>query len=446
MKTIWNESVVIPARNHLPGNLTVDTAVIGGGLAGILTAYYLSQAGKQTVVLEADRIGSGQTSGTTAKITSQHGLIYERLQNTIGKKEARLYASANQKAILEYERLIRARSIFCDFKKCSACLYSVSDSACLQRESKAAMEAGILSQFSKETELPFSVKGAIHFPNQAQFHPLKFLEAVSSLLTIYEKTPVRTVKQDKHQQIISTPYGNVFAKDVVFACHYPFPLIPGYYFLKMYQKRSYVLALSNAQTLKDMYLGIDKNGLSFRSAKDLLLVGGYGHRTGKSVQNPYQALRRTSHFLYPSSKIQGHWSAQDCITLDHIPYIGRFSSQSPHWYVATGFQKWGMTSSMISAHLLTDLICGHSSVYESLFSPMRHHVRASAMEFLTHAMESGKGLLSGIGPQNLRCPHLGCKLVWNPSENTWECPCHGSRFDCQGHLKNGPAQKNLFSS
>lgn len=444
MKTIWTQSTTIPSRNRLPGSLAADVAVIGAGLAGVLTAYYLSQAGKQVVVLEAHRIGSGQTEGTTAKITSQHGLIYQKLQTYMGNRFARLYASANQKAILEYQRLINACSIFCDFEKCSACLYSLKDPHSLQKESRAAMESGIHSQFSTDTELPFPIKGAVYFSNQAQFHPLKFLDSISSLLTIYEKTPVLSVKQEKKHQILSTPYGNVSARDVVFACHYPFPLIPGYFFLKMYQQSSYVLALSPAARLQNMYLGIDKEGLSFRSAGNTLLLGGFGHRTGKPSPHPYKSLSHTAGRLYPDSKIIGHWSAQDCITLDHLPYIGRFSSKAPHWYVATGFQKWGMTSSMVAAHLLTNSICGHSSVYDPLFTPTRFHLRASAAEFMIHSIESGKGLLSGMANKDRRCPHMGCKLAWNPEEHTWECPCHGSRFDSQGILKDGPAQKNLF--
>ncbi|MCI9359465.1 MAG: FAD-dependent oxidoreductase [Hungatella sp.] len=444
MKTIWTQSTSIPSRNRLPGSLSTDVAVIGAGLAGVLTAYYLSQAGKQVVVLEADRIGSGQTEGTTAKITSQHGLIYQKIQTYMGNGSARLYASANQKAILEYQRLINARSIFCDFEKCSACLYSLKSPHSLQKESRAAMESGIHSQFSTDTELPFPVKGAVYFSNQAQFHPLKFLDSISSLLTIYEKTPVLSVKQKKKHQVLSTPYGNVSARDVVFACHYPFPLIPGYFFLKMYQQRSYVLALSHAARLQNMYLGIDKEGLSFRFTGNALLLGGFGHRTGKPSPHPYKSLAYTAGRLYPGSEIIGRWSAQDCITLDHLPYIGRFSSKTPHWYVATGFQKWGMTSSMVAAHLLTNSICGHSSVYDPLFTPSRFRLRASAAEFIVHSTESGKGLLSGIGNKDRRCPHMGCKLTWNPEEHTWECPCHGSRFDSQGILKDGPGQKNLF--
>lgn len=445
-KTIWTQSTSIPSRNHLPGSLSADVAIIGAGLAGVLTAYYLSQAGKQVIVLEADRIGSGQTEGTTAKITSQHGLIYQKIQKYMGIRHARLYASANQKAILEYQRLITARSIFCDFKKCSACLYSLKDAHILRQESKAAMESGIHSQFSVDTELPFPVKGAIYYSNQAQFHPLKFLESVSSLLTIYEKTPVLTVKQAKNHQVLSTPHGDVSARDVVFACHYPFPLIPGFFFLKMYQQRSYILALSHAARLEHMYLGIEKEGLSFRSVGDTLLLGGFGHRTGKPSPHPYKSLAHAAGRFYPHTRISGHWSAQDCITLDHLPLIGRFSPRTPHWYVATGFQKWGMTTSMVAAHLLTNSICGHSSIYEPLFTPARFHLRASAAELAAHSIESGKGLLLGLTAKDRRCPHMGCKLTWNPEERTWECPCHGSCFDAQGTLKTGPAQKNLFCS
>ena len=444
MNTIWTQSVSIPSRNHLPGDLSTDVAVIGAGLAGILTAFYLSQAGKQVVVLEADRIGSGQTQGTTAKITSQHGLIYQKLQTFMGKKAARIYASANQKAIMEFQRLIQARSIFCDFKKCSSCLYSIQNASLLQQESRAALESGIHSQFTTDTELPFSVKGAVYFSNQAQFHPLKFLESISSLLTVYEKTPVLKVDKTQTHQVLSTPYGKVSARDVVFACHYPFPLIPGFFFLKMYQQRSYVLALSHAAQYETMYLGVEKEGLSFRSVGNTLLLGGNSHRTGKPSPQPYQSLSLTASHFYPHSTVCGQWSAQDCISIDHLPYIGRFSLSRPHWFIATGFQKWGMTTSMTAAHLLTDLIFGHSSAFESLFSPSRLNLRASAVEFMVHSIESGKGLLSGIGKKDRRCPHMGCKLIWNPEEHTWECPCHGSRFDSQGALIDGPAQTSLF--
>ena len=449
MKTIWTDTVFIPKRNPLPGNLSTDVAVIGGGLAGILTAFYLTQAGKQVIVLEADRMGGGQTAGTTAKITSQHGLIYQRLTRTMGKSTAALYAAANEQAIREYARLINSRAIFCDFKTSSACLYSTFHDEPLQKEMTAAREAGIKAELSTDTELPFSVRQALYFPSQAQFHPRKFLAAISCLLTIYEHTPVLSVKKSGSQSILYTPHGKVTARDVVFACHYPFPLVPGFYFMKMYQERSYVLALKGAGQLDHMYLGIDSDELSFRSIDDTLLLGGQGHRSGKLMddgklrKNPYECLAHTARHLYPGAVTCGHWSAQDCMTLDHLPYIGRFSLRTPHWYVATGFRKWGMTSSMVAALLLTDLICGRSSSLEPVFSPARFTFRASASELMAHGLESSKGLLSGLFCKSPRCPHMGCKLTWNPADSAWECPCHGSRFDEQGHLQSGPAQSDI---
>ncbi len=449
MKTIWTETVYIPEQPHLPGNLTTDIAVIGGGLAGILTAFYLAQAGKDVIVLEANRIGQGQTGGTTAKITSQHGLIYQHLTKTMGNKTARLYAAANQQAIQEYRRLIHDRSIFCDFKTNAACLYTTSRKELLQKELTAAREAGISAQLEFNTELPFPVEGALYFPDQAQFHPRKFLAAVAYPLTIYEHTPVLSLKRSGSQSMLYTPHGKVIAKQVVFACHYPFPLIPGFYFAKMYQKRSYVLQLEYTGQLKHMYLGIDPDGLSFRQIDQQLLLGGCGHRSGKSganhgnAVNPYEKLSDTARRLYPEAIIRGHWSAQDCMTLDHVPYIGTFSSRTPNWYVATGFQKWGMTSSMVAALLLTDVICGRKTPFLPVFAPNRFTPRASASELAVHMLESAKGLSAGLFCRTPRCPHMGCKLEWNSTDEAWECPCHGSRFDELGHLESGPAQTDI---
>ncbi len=443
MNTLWNETYSIPRRKHLPGNLSSDIAVIGAGMAGILTAFYLAREGRQVIVAEAARITGGQTAGTTAKITSQHGLIYQRLVKNIGAGAARLYASANENALSEYQRLIRDRDISCEFERLPAYLYSCRSSLAIQDEAEAARLAKIPASLTGRTELPFSVKAAVRFPDQAQFHPLRFLGALVPSLVIYENTPVLSVTEDGSWQILSTPHGRIRAKEVVFACHYPFPLIPGFYFMKMYQKRSYVLSLTGAPKLKGMYLGIDPDGLSLRSAGDRLLLGGAGHRTGKLKGQPYQSLRRSASRFFPGSKTAGYWSAQDCVSLDGLPYIGRFSPRTPHWYIASGFGKWGMSTSMAAALLLTDLICGRTSPYEALFSPHRLHIRASAGEFAVHSAESARGLLLGASPSSMRCPHMGCKLNWNCAENTWECPCHGSRFDSQGHLLNGPAQTSL---
>ncbi len=436
MKSIWSKHVRIPERNPLPGNLDTEIAVIGTGMAGILTAFYLAREGKEVLVLEANTTGSGQTSGTTAKITSQHNLIYHRLLTDRGSRGMKLYAESNQKAVREYERIIKDRSISCHYQKRPAFLYTMEQPNAIHLEAISARQAGIPAAEVIETELPFAVKRALRFDSQASFHPLKFLGALSSCLTIFEHTPVLSVRD----RTIVTPHGNVTAEKIVFACHYPFPLIPGYYFARMYQERSYVLALSGAGTMEGMYLGIDPDGLSLRSAGQTLLLGGQSHRTGLPGPHPYRNLADTAGRLFPGSVPCCRWSAQDCITLDSLPYIGRFSRRNRRWYVATGFGKWGMTLSMVSAHVLTDLICRGESPYESLYSPLRFPRLSSIPRLAGHAAESAKGLVKGLAPDVMRCPHMGCKLSWNAAESTWECPCHGSRFDSAGKLMTGPSQ------
>lgn len=440
MNSIWSDAG-IARRNPLPGDTAAEVAVIGGGMAGILTAYYLQKKGKQVIVLEANRIGSGQTSGTTAKITSQHNMIYQKLIQNVGLDLARQYAAANQAAIREYKNLIQKNSIFCDFVELPSYLYSTTVSEPLRKEAEAAGKLGIRADFVTETELPFAVHGAVRFEGQAQFHPMEFLQAISMPLTIYENTTVMSVNGNK----VRTNHGTVTAGSVVFACHYPFVNIPGFYFARMYQKRSYVLALRHAPHLNGTYLGIEEEGLSFRQAEEYLLLGGRGHRTGKIPDtNPYKSLQAAAVHLFPGAKVAAHWSAQDCMSVDSIPYIGQFSASRPNWYVATGFNKWGMTSSMVSAMILSDLICGNGNPWKDVFSPQRLHLKAAAKDGIVHIGESVKGLTLGACKPPARCPHLGCKLLWNPAESTWECPCHGSRFNHSGKLLNGPAQTDAM--
>ena len=277
-ESIWNRTASLRPREPLSGDRKVDAAVIGGGLAGILTAHFLRAAGLETVVLEAARAGSGQTGRTTAKITAQHGLIYERLIDQLGREKAVLYAQANQWAVAEYRRMVRELGIDCDFTDCPAYLYATGDPWPIHREEEAARSLGIDAACVADTELPFPVAAALRFGNQARFHPLRFLDAVAEPLELYEQTRVRDVEGNR----VITDRGTVTAEHVVFACHYPFRNVPGYYFLRMHQERSYVLALENAAGLEGMYFGTDGDGLSFRHQGDLLLLGGVGHRTGEN--------------------------------------------------------------------------------------------------------------------------------------------------------------------
>lgn len=440
-KSIWEQEVIMPERSRLSGDIQADAAVIGGGMAGILTAHFLAEAGLKTVVLEANTVGGGQTGKTTAKLTSQHGQIYEPLLYRLGLERARQYACANEAAVAQYKKLIREKEIDCDFAECASCLYAQEDWESVAREYEAARQLEIPCDYCESTELPFPVEMALCFFHQGHFHPLKFLKAVAEPLTVYEHTKALEIEKNK----IRTTRGTVTAERILFCSHYPFLNIPGYYFLRMHQERSYVIALENAGKLQNMYYGIDGDGLSFRMQGETLLLGGGSHRTGFNREGgKYQRLREAAKSYWPESRETASWSAQDCMTLDGIPYIGAFSRTEPNWYVATGFQKWGMSGSMAAAMILSDLIVKGENPWAEVFSPQRFHPLLSAATLWQDTVQAAKGLtLRAFAVSAPRCPHLGCRLSWNPDEETWDCPCHGSRFDRQGALLEGPAQTDL---
>ncbi|MBQ9265317.1 MAG: FAD-dependent oxidoreductase [Clostridia bacterium] len=471
MESIWTRTCPIGQREPLPHDMKTEIAVIGAGMAGILIADQLQAAGHRVVVLEANRIASGQTRNTTAKITSQHGMMYGKLIDGMGQERARQYAVANEEAIHEYRRIIQDRKIDCDFEEQSAYVYG-DDLEGLQAEAGAAKKLGLPVQLVKAPSLPFPVAGAVRFNHQAQFHPLKFIRQLADPLTIFEHTSVRTVED----HAVATDHGRVQAERIIFACHYPFINVPGFYFARLHQERSYVLALEHAEPVGGMWIGSGKEVYSFRNYGDLLLLGGGGHRTGENTAGGrYDMLRQKAREWFAGSREIACWSAQDCMTPDGVPYIGPYAANKPQWYVATGFQKWGMTSSMAAAMILRDKIDGKSNPYAAVFDPGRlevesipgiaadggHAVKGLAKRFFqipdtdAEKIPAGHGgivLLDGekvgvykeadgaIHPVDIRCPHLGCQLEWNPDEKSWDCPCHGSRFDSQGHLISGPAQ------
>lgn len=456
MESIWKKEIEIADGKSLEGDMKVHTLIIGAGMAGVLTAYLLKQRGIDAVIVEAKTIGSGQTGNTTAKITSQHDLIYDKLIKKTGKKRAKAYAMANEEAIRIFEQIVRKEKIDCEFQKKSSYLYTVDEAKRveLQKEAEAAKKLGIKASYvegSYITEFPFEVKGAVCFENQAQFHPLKFIKHLAKKLTIYENTKVLSVKG--HTAV--TNRGTIYADNIIFACHYPITNVPGFYFLRQHQERSYVLAIECDKELDGMYYSIDENGLSFRSVGNALLLGGGAHRTGKCIchcsvvereKYGYTFLQKMKEQYYKNTREIARWAAQDCMPHDEIPFIGKYSVFRPYWYVATGFKKWGMTSSMVSAMLLVSQICGEYNAYEAAFSPQRLLFRAGIKNFLTDVVESIRGLSKGLfAEEKRRCKHMGCKLEWNNEEDSWDCPCHGSRYDKNGELLDNPAQIDINS-
>lgn len=431
MLSLWADRTQLKEFPSLEEDKKTDVLVIGGGITGLLCAWRLKQAGVDCILVEADRVCGWNTGNTTAKITAQHGLCYAGLLEEAGQEQAQLYLRANLEAVKLYRRL--CDRIDCHFEEKASYVYSLCDQAQIEREIRALERLGYRAGFADALKLPFSVVGAVRFDGQAQFDPLMFAHGISRELEIYEHTAIREIRDSA---AVTDRDVRITAEAFVVATHFPFMNKHGLYPLKMYQQRSYCLALENAAQVDGMYIDGAQNGLSFRNEGKLLLLGGGGHRTGEPGGG-WQRLRQFAGKFYPGARETCSWAAQDCMTLDGRPYIGRYAKGLPHVYTATGFGKWGMTTAMVSACLLADLIQGKENPYGAVFAPSRLMKLSALAQNGAHA---AAGLLSF---SKKRCPHLGCVLKWNAQEHSWDCSCHGSRFAQDGRLLDNPATGNL---
>lgn len=430
MNSLWYNDVTLPKFNSLNKDCKTEVLIIGGGITGILTAYFLQQKGIDYMLVEKDRICHGTTGNTTAKITYQHNLIYDNIIKNNSLEQAKAYLDANKKAFELYKKL--CEDIDCDYEIKNSYVFSLDDCKKIEDEITALEKIGYTAKFCSEIKLPFKIAGAICFSNQAQFHPLKFLSHISKKLNIYENTFVK-------EMVGNTAITNnhkIQADKVIVTTHFPFINKHGGYFIKLYQNRSYVIALENAQDVDGIYIDESQKGLSFRNYKNLLLLGGGAHRTGKN-NGSWSELRSFAEIKYPAAKEVFYWSAQDCMSLDTMPYIGHYSKSTTNLYTATGFNKWGMTGAMLAANILSDMVTDTENEYADAFSPSRSILHP---QLAVNAFESVTNLLT---ISKKRCPHLGCALKWNNAEHSWDCPCHGSRFAENGKVINNPANGDL---
>ena len=430
MLSIWSAYSEFKSFPTLDGDKKTDVLVIGGGIAGILCAYKLKQRGVNCIVLEADKICRGVTQNTTAKITSQHGFIYDKLIKIFGEEKALMYLESNEKAIDDFRRL--AENIPCDFENKDNVVYSTDNIRKVEKELKSLERIGYKADYLDKIPVPIKIAGAVKFRNQAQFNPLKLLSEISKDLEIYENSKVIEVRGNT----AITFHGDVVADKIIVATHFPFMNRRGAFFIKLYQERSYLIAYENGPKVNGMYLDEETGGYSFRNYKNYLIVGGGDHRTGKQG-GAYTQIRNFAKIHYPDCPEKYHWATQDCMSLDSVPYIGQYSPKTPNLFVATGFNKWGMTSAMVSANLLADLVTGKDNDYKEVFLPSRSVLTTQLFVNL------GETAINLATPTTKRCPHLGCALKWNPDEHTWDCPCHGSRFTEEGKLIENPATEDL---
>jgi glycine/D-amino acid oxidase-like deaminating enzyme len=457
----WVDTVPTRPYPALADQHSVDVAVVGAGIVGLTAAYLLKQEGLRVAVIERREIARGVSGYTTAKVTSSHGLIYSQLIGSFGEDGARTYGHANEAAIEKMAEIADGTGADCDFERADNYVYTEQESSVaeIRREAEVAARVGLPASFTTETELPFSVQGAVRFANQAQFNPRKYLRALAERIDgdgsyVFEDTVVTGVSEG-HPCDVQTELGVLSASDVIVATHMPI-IDRGLFFTKVHPYRSYAIVgeVDGSKMPHGMYISTGGPTRSIRSVVDgdrrLLLVGGEGHKTGtdSDTMKYYERLEGWANERYGLGEPRYRWATQDNVSIDKVPYVGRLTRGSDHVFTATGFGKWGMTNGTVSAMILSDHIVGRTNAWAALYDSKRVKPTASAKSFLT---ENGEVAAHFVGDRvahgkNPRCTHLGCVLRSNNAEGTWDCPCHGSRFDADGNVIQGPAISPLKQS
>ncbi|HCY36535.1 MAG: FAD-dependent oxidoreductase [Candidatus Margulisiibacteriota bacterium] len=473
---------------NLKKAMTVDVAVIGGGITGITSALLLKKAGLSVAVIESDRIIKGVTGNTTAKITSQHSLTYAYLIAKFGEVLARQYADANQAGIEKIASLAEEHHIDCEFIRQPAYTYTLPGGKRDQviEEVAAAKKLGLPATFVESIPLPFKVDGAIRFDNQAQFHPRKYLLSLAKIIDgngsyIFEKTRAVDVKEGTPCTVI-TDKGEFKAKNVIIATNYPFNDKYGLYNARLFPSQSYALGLKIEETFPEgMYISTGNPVYSLRShpveTGQLVIAVGENHRTGQGGNTiiHYKKLEEATKKLFKVTSVEYRWTTEDYISVDLVPYIGKLTQDSSHLYVATGFKKWGMTHGTVAGMILTDLIQGKQNPWSQVFDPGRFDIEQAKKENIfavglasetPPSPPAGDPLQLGLGEGALlqakdhkvaaykdpdgniytlsgNCTHMGCTVTWNEAESTWDCQCHGSRFNYKGCVIHDPAVTDL---
>ncbi len=490
---LWLETSSIPKFPTLDQELTVDICLVGAGITGITLAYLLKDTPLKIALIDSDEFLHGSTAYTTAKLTAQHDLIYATMIKNYGLDQAKYYAQAQRQAIQFVRKTCEQLNIDCHLETLPAYLYTDDDQQVqnLVDEFEAAKQIGFDCDLLDELDLPFPVKKALVYHEQAQYHPLHFLTGLlqevmtASNMNLYANTPARDLRLNDNgtYSVLTDTNFSIHAKKVVQCCHFPFYDDLSLLFARAEINHSYLMAIEKAHPFpKGMYLSVDSDSHTIRTYDSLLIVGGESHRPGTVVdtnQN-YQKIKDFAKTYFHSDKVVYEWSTQDYVTSDQIPYIGRLHADNDSLYVATGYCKWGMSNGIVAALLLADLIQEKENPWASLFAPSRFNLKAQFKELLKNnaevAFEYIKGKLKkgdkslyldvdeatiiqtdhgkygvykdqdgNLYTLDITCPHMGCELVFNTAEKTWDCPCHGSRFSYRGEVIEGPAHTPLSS-
>jgi glycine/D-amino acid oxidase-like deaminating enzyme/nitrite reductase/ring-hydroxylating ferredoxin subunit len=445
--SLWLEGRRRPERAPLEHDISVDVAVVGAGIVGLTTALLLERQGVSVAVLEMRHVAAGATGYNTAKLSSLHGLTYRQLSQKLGRDKARTYGEANEAGIARVLELAGELDIDCDLRRKPNYTYAEdqSDVDKVREEADVAGELGLPASFLDDLDLPFPVAGAVRFDNQAEFHPVKYVDGLAAALRgpIHEHTMVTGIDSGR----VNTAGGQrVRAENVVVATHLSF-VDRGLYFARCHPERSYVVAGRVSDPPAGMYLSTESPSHSIRAHGDWLLVGGESHKTGQADEEErYYRLTTWARERF-GLEPELHWATQDQMPVDGVPYVGRHDPFSSGLWVATGFKKWGLAMGTAAAELLAAQITGREHPWSELFDPNRVRPRASGPTFVK---ENANVALRFVGDRVTnrgapRCTHMGCLLSWNVAEETWDCPCHGSRFAATGEVIEGPATRPIRS-
>jgi glycine/D-amino acid oxidase-like deaminating enzyme/nitrite reductase/ring-hydroxylating ferredoxin subunit len=490
-ESVWLDSVDMPAFPPLAQDIEVDVAVVGGGLVGLTASLLAQRGGARVAVLEAARIGAGTTGHTTGKVTSQHGLIYADLIERHGEAAAQIYAEANQGGVEQVARLVEEFGIDCDLTRGVAYAYTqiAEQRHEVEEEVRAAQRLGLPASLTDETDLPFDVQAAVAFAEQLHFHPGRYLAGLVRALTraegmVFEQTRVTELdEQSDHTIRVTTSSGTVRAGQVVVATLLPIGRIGGY-FAKTRPMRSYALAVRlRGPAPTSMSISIDSPSRSTRPwlpGQNGMIVVGNGHETGaeQDTEAMYADLEDWTRTTFAVEALDYRWSAQDYTTPDRVPYVWH-SPMTENVLVATGFAKWGLSNGTAAAMILADLVAGRDNPWLPVFDATRIGDAKAVGRLIKDNLKVGTELLGGhlarpgssdrdlapgegglveaagetvaayrdptghLHTVTPNCTHLGCRLGWNAAETSWDCHCHGSRFDCDGSVLNGPAVKPL---
>lgn len=478
-KSYWQETATLPSFPALENNLDIDIAIIGGGISGIMTAYYLKDTGKRIAVFEKDTLACQTTGHTTAKITYLHKTIYQFLTTYYGKDIAKMYLDSNRQAMKDIELIINKENIECQYVKNDAFVYTKKqDNIKTIDKEIAALQALGVEPLTNQNEIE-DVLRVVGVKQQATFHPLLYLAGVikacqQSGVHFYEHSEAVAFENHNMIQCFTCNTHVVESIHVVLATRYPQINFPKCYFLKETQSREHVSYVECEDTIQHSYLCIDEPIESMRNVATGMLFGGYSHDVGKVTLKKAKINHKVEETLHHQPSLL--WSAQDAKTTRGIPYIGYFSNEDDYRYIISGFNKWGMTLSHVAARIIHDLICHEENPYIALYSPKYSNWLASRKDTGKIIKNSFKGMIKnrfvskvddyqaidgkvvrihnklvGIAMDDHRhlhfinpvCSHLKCVVSFNALERTWDCPCHGSRFDIDGNIIEGPATASL---